>query len=265
MKLNRTDLLKRGVYVNRMTPKSLLDDLLIKLRPQTTEHQLIRVGAEFDGGYLVPNDLEGIAVCYSPGVDVNASFEKQLLDEFNINSHLADASVDGPPDHFTPQSFTKKFLGAVNTPSLITLDAWLNINNEFAHTRDLLLQMDIEGGEYESILACSESALSRFRVMVLEIHGTENWGDPGFFNIVQTFFNKLLTDFYVCHIHPNNCCGLTYLYNLPFPRVFEMTFIRKDRVKHTEPCSIFPHALDRPNLADRPDLILPREWFGPSS
>ena len=72
----------------------------------------IRIGSENDGGYLIPDDLYDIGACYSPGVDVNVSFEKELLISKNINSHLADFSVNAPPDGFTPLSFTK------NKPSI---------------------------------------------------------------------------------------------------------------------------------------------------
>jgi len=46
------------------------------LRPYTTDKELIRLGAEKDGGYLIPNDLAGIEACFSPGVGNEFNFEK---------------------------------------------------------------------------------------------------------------------------------------------------------------------------------------------
>ena len=40
-------------------------DLMI---PTGCSKSLIRVGSKADGGYLVPNHLEGIDACFSPGV-----------------------------------------------------------------------------------------------------------------------------------------------------------------------------------------------------
>jgi hypothetical protein len=81
------------------------------IRPVATNIPLIRIGADEDGGYLIPDDLTGISACYSPGVDQIASFETALL-EHGIPSHLADLSVEGPPPGTAAASFIKKFIGA---------------------------------------------------------------------------------------------------------------------------------------------------------
>ncbi len=44
------------------------------------------MGGENDGGYLVPDDLEGIEYCFSPGVSNIATFE---LDCLNRGSFLS--------------------------------------------------------------------------------------------------------------------------------------------------------------------------------
>ena len=98
-------------------------ELIKELRPVKTKYDLIRIGGNNDGGYLLPNDLSGIATCFSPGVDITASFEKDLLSR-GIWSHLADASVDGAPDGLEVQSFTKKHLGASNEGEYMTLEYW---------------------------------------------------------------------------------------------------------------------------------------------
>ena len=45
---------------------------------QSFQTNLIRVGSKNDGGYLVPDDLKNINACFSPGVDLNVSFETDL-------------------------------------------------------------------------------------------------------------------------------------------------------------------------------------------
>jgi len=258
---NRYELFARGLFLELMTDAAKLRDLISKLCPVATKYELIRIGSENDGGYLLPNDLDGISVCFSPGVDVNSSFEADLLLKKAINSHLADFSVEGPPSGFQPKSFLKKFIGAFDDDQFITLDSWIRGQTEFGSEGDFLLQMDIEGGEYASILATSNEVLSRFRVIALEIHNIESWGDPVFFRIVVDFFNKLLNHFHIVHNHPNNCCGIVNLNGVYLPRVFEMTLFRKDRADFLGFRSDFPHPLDRPNMEDRPDLLLPANWF----
>lgn len=113
MNLNESDFAKNGIYIKKMPSQLKMFNLLNKLRPVKTEFNLIRVGSENDGGYLLPDDLNSIKACFSPGVDTNASFEKDLLQNFQIESHLADLSVDAPPNELKPKSFIKKFLGGV--------------------------------------------------------------------------------------------------------------------------------------------------------
>jgi len=260
MKLNSQDLLRQGVFIGRMTPRINIQRLINNIRPVITEHHLIRLGSEQDGGYLIPDVLDQIGVCYSPGVDVNSSFEIDLLQKYSIGSHLADFSVDSPPKNFLPISFTKKFIGCNINNDTITLEKWLEETGNHSND-DLLLQMDIEGGEYESIIATGGQLLSRFKIIAIEIHNVESWGHPVFFKIVKVFFDKLLHDHYVIHNHPNNCCGLADLGGVIVPRVFELTLIRKDVAT---PCGyqrIFPNALDRPNILNAPDLHLPRNWY----
>ena len=67
-----------------------------KLRPQDCGIDLIRSGSSGDGGYLIPNDLEGLEYCFSPGVSTVADFENHLAD-LHIRSYLADYSVTSPP------------------------------------------------------------------------------------------------------------------------------------------------------------------------
>ena len=186
------------------TNMNSLITLIKKLRPVKTQYELMRVGSNQDGGYLIPDDVEDIVACFSPGVEATSTFEKDLFDSFGINSHLADYSVNGPPEYFTPLSFTKKFLGAYNDNVYITLDDWVKQTSEYESGKDLLLQMDIESSEYATILASSEDVLKRFRTIVMEIHDIDKWSHPAFFYIVNTFFEKLLKNFTVVHLHPNN-------------------------------------------------------------
>ena len=259
--VSQESLLQQGIYVTRMTTPEQLSDLCRKIRPVQTKFELIRIGGTNDGGYLLPDDFENIAVCFSPGVDVNASFELDLQRQKKINSHLADYSVNGPPMGFEPRSFTKKYLGAFDDSVHTTLDTWVRNQDDLSSSADLLLQMDIEGGEYLSLLSASEEILKRFRIIVVEIHFVPSWGDPTFFKVVEAFFEKLLKQFYVVHIHPNNCCGLINLGGFLAPRVFELTLLRKDRSEPKGFCEKFPHRLDRANLVDRDDLILPENWY----
>lgn len=64
------------------------------LIPQSNPFKLIRIGGNRDGGYLIPDDLEGIDACFSPGVSNYKFFEDQMANEYGIKSHMCDFSCD---------------------------------------------------------------------------------------------------------------------------------------------------------------------------
>jgi hypothetical protein len=238
--------------------KEEIQKLIDSLRPVKTKFNMIRVGGDNDGGYLLPNDLVGISTCFSPGVDVTASFEIDLCKR-GIGSHLADASVDAPPKKFSPLSFTKKYLGGCNNDTHMTLAAWMHEQRAFMG--DYILQMDIEGGEYTTLLCTPSDVLRKFRIIVVEIHNVQTWFDPLAWPVVTTFFEKLLEDFRVVHNHPNNNCPFIEADGILMPTVFELTLLRKDRTIALDYCTEFPHPLDQPNVLDKPDRPLPEGWY----
>ena len=229
------------------------------LKPISTQHKLIRVGNLNDGGYLIPNDLNGIKYCFSPGVSNVAGFELQLS-ELGIKSYLADYSVDGPPYLNSNFVFLKKFLGSANTEKNIRLEDWINsvehVDNE------MILQMDIEGAEYEVLLDTPREILKKFRILVIEFHKLNELFKEFSSILIMQIFNKILKYFYVVHIHPNNCCRVHEFKNIKIPELLEFTFIRKDRVSSFEFIHDLPNELDSRNVLDRDDIVLDKIWYG---
>ena len=138
-----------------------------RLRPYTTEHPLVRIGPNFDGGYLLPDDLVDVKSCYSPGVGGSSNFELDLAQR-GIRSYMADASVDGPAASHPLFSFEKKFLGTEDSGDYTTLASW--IKRHTPTDDNLILQMDIEGGEYPVIGTTTEDVLNKFRMINIEFH-----------------------------------------------------------------------------------------------
>jgi hypothetical protein len=101
--------------------KKLISDFLKKIKIIDSGYDLIRIGEDSDGGYLVPDILDQIEYCFSPGVGPTSTFEDNLSN-FNIKSYLADGTVDYSGMH----DFIKKNLNSFNDEKNITLDAWIN-------------------------------------------------------------------------------------------------------------------------------------------
>ena len=168
-----------------------------KVHPSSTNHELIRVGGDQDGGYLIPNDLTGISYCFSPGVSNVSDFELDLASNWQIKCFLADYSVDKPPVTHHLFEFEKKFLGSTQSPIHLTLDDW--VMQKAKNHGDLLLQMDIEGDEYKVLLTASEETLRKFRIIVVEFHGMRRLFYPHQeehrFKKINNFFMKLIKYF----------------------------------------------------------------------
>ena len=256
----RTFLLHRGFLLSPGSNDREIKELLADLAPYKTDKELIRIGGDADGGYLIPNDLQGIQYCFSPGVAEKSTFESDLASR-GISSFLADYSVDEPPIKSDMFHFTKKHLGAVNNDKFMTLQEWIE-SSVSTNAKDFILQMDIEGREYEVILDTPTSVWERFRIVVIEFHDLQDIFSESGIKFIGHCFLKLLSSFRVVHIHPNNTLPMASSRNgLEVPSIMEITFLRRDRVRASQRSELFPHPLDQPNCADAPDMVLPACWY----
>lgn len=251
-----------GAKISKNTPKDNVRQLIKNLHPVKTQFDLIRIGPNRDGGYLVPNDMEGIVACFSPGVGPISEFEKECIEKFGLKVFMADRSVDGP-ELDAPKStysFIKKFIGCVDNEEFITMDRWVDSSLE-DKSSDLILQMDIEGWEYYSLLNMSTNLINRFRIMIIEFHFLEKLWEKTDFELFSTVFNKVLETHFCVHIHPNNYAGVINKYDIQIPKLAEFTFLRKDRGVIEEYQRSFPHKLDFSNVETVVDLTLSENWY----
>lgn len=227
-----------------ITPSSLLR----LLRPRDCVDGLVRVGSEGDGGYLIPNDLEGVDGVFSPGVADTADFERHFADK-GVPCFLIDGSVDGPPFPHPHIEFERIWLGSKTTDTTISMSDWLN--EKAPNADQLVLQMDIENAEYEILKHMSIKTLRRFRIIVIEFHLLSN-------KILKTHqrpdLKKILTKLKKTHVpvhfHPNNCCGQTRIGRWNIPQVAEVSFIRIDRKQHLKTYSLLPSKHDQNNTTN---------------
>ena len=247
----------RGILIDRFVSKQALDSILRLMRPKISGHELVRIGSDHDGGYLVPNALQGISACFSPGVASNCSFELDLAEK-GIKCFLADNSVDSPPEYNKNFVFIKKHLGSFNSSKTITLSDWIHENPTKG---DLILQMDIEGFEYDVISSTSTKDLERFRIIVLELHEFDTvvttLGNIQVMNLLE----KLLQNHSIVHIHANNLGSPRNAYRKKLPRAVELTFLRNDWMLESSFVSKLPHPLDQPNSNEYPEVDIFKNWF----
>jgi hypothetical protein len=204
----------------------------------------------------MPDDLEGVVACISPGVSTETGFDREIA-ERGINVYLADASVSGPSISHERFHFLQKFFDTYSSESTITIDDYCSA---IGGDGDLILQMDIEGAEYRVLTSASDNLLHRFRIMVVEFHDMGHLFSRAGFREMSSVFKRLRRTHEVVHIHPNNVATSLKIGSLEIPQLLEFTFYRKDRDSLEQRTAQFPHPLDCDNVPGNPSLVLPRCW-----
>lgn len=251
-------LLNLDIRIGKKTPIQELTKLLRDLRPVKTNLELIRMGSIKDGGYLIVDDLENIDALISPGVGNKQDFDLDCA-KLGMNVYMADNSVEGPIINHEKFNFIKKHLNTIDDEHNITMETWLH-DIELNHGNDLILQMDIEGGEYDIICNIKTETLNKFRIIIIEFHQLDMlWGN-NYYRRIKKAFDRILKSHYIVHMHPNNCCKAYKCGSIEIPPVMEMTFVRKERAITYGYVEKYPHPLDVDCTADE-TIVLPKCFY----
>lgn len=237
---------------------------------------LVRVGRDNDGGYLVSAaDIARSEVLIAGGMLDDWSFEEDFLSHREVPVTVYDASVGlivlltrclrsvlfeaergflayrlGRPLAYLRffrdrRKHVRKFIGPEPGANFVTLDAILGM----AGSGEAFLKLDIEGGEY-AILNDVLRNQERLSGMVIEFHDC-NARLGQIRDFVGEFSLRLV------HVHANNHVPMPRVPGLP--DVMEMTFSR-NATPGAE--TLLPHPLDMPNFSDREDILLRFEGGG---
>lgn len=232
--------------------------LVDSLKPVGVAGGLKRFGPPGDGGYLMPDDLDGVVACISPGVSTECGFDESLAAR-GIDVIMADASVMAPPHDHERFHFIPKYVDIYSSQRTATLE---ELARSAPVSGDLILQMDIEGAEYRVLAGVSDELLKRFRIILVEFHDIDQLFARFGFEIIRAVFAKLAVHHAVVHIHPNNNSKPVKRGALQVPPAIEFTFYRKDRLEgRSGPTPTFPHALDSACVAASLDYPLPDCWW----
>lgn len=247
----------RGLFVGRRPTEDAVLDTLGLLAPRPVGHGFVRLGSAQDGGYVVPDDLDGITDLVSPGVSDEIGFDLAALDRLgpDARAHLFDASVEGPPVDDPRIRFTRLHLDSRTDEGVTTLaDAVAGVDAP----GDLMLQMDVEGAEYRILQATPSSVLARFRVVLIELHHLQDLCLHSRLHDLRAALLLLHRTHVPCHVHANNAEGAFPVADQWIPRLLETTWLRRDRVRDGVPLtSEARRSLDRDCVPTRPGLALP--------
>jgi len=239
-----------------MTKRFKLDPSLISLAPIVVP-DLIRIGKEYDGGYIISErSMITARGMLSFGVNDDWSFDQQWQTRKPQDKiHAYDGTISPSKMSDDLRESYRRFFGfqAVHFPVNVGLsssqgqssfdDIMIRMNSDH-----VFLKMDIEGGEWHLTDAITRHALS-ITGMVIEFHNTARLR-PLFLETVSRYQEH----FHVTHIHPNTSCSLA---EDNFPTVVELSFINKSLWDGNEVRKeIHLPDLDQANLPNTEDIAL---------
>jgi hypothetical protein len=243
---------------------------------------LTRFGSTGDGGYLLPAGrielIDGVVsfgLCYDwsfeedvaarrPGIpiqvydhtageptlrrNVMAGAAKLLMGKIGFAELAARMRRYGAYGTFFAgqhQHFRERIFNRAELPIDATID---RVFERMAGKNNLLLKMDIEGGEYRVIPQILEYA-DRIDLLAIEFHNTDPYRDVF---VKQT--QAILAHFEVIHIHGNNYSGCAAD---GLPEDVEICFMKRRDVAPAPRRNRLPlSGLDYPCDPTRPDLPL---------
>uniref|UniRef100_A0A6C0KR94 Methyltransferase FkbM domain-containing protein n=1 Tax=viral metagenome TaxID=1070528 RepID=A0A6C0KR94_9ZZZZ len=212
-----------------------------------------RLGENEDGGYII-GLLEGRYDCYiSAGIGGEESFSRDFINIYNMNkfnSYAFDGTIDNYPYQYTENiTFMKKNINCFKDENNADLSFLTNKYN------NIFLKMDIEGGEFPWLLNIGLDKLSKFKQIVIEIHGlTDDSWDTNYNEKIKCL-EKLSITHYLIHAHGNNYAKVIN----GTPSVIELTYVNKNYFKQEPKLNSqnFPiKDLDFPNNPSADDIKL---------
>ena len=215
-----------------------------------------RVGGPNDGGYVMLDDLDGIGVCYSLGVGPDVSWDVEMAERGAIVFQY-DHTVELPP--VVHPNFRHFKIGITHdetlAPDMKRLDTLLR-DNGHAGRDDMVLKVDIEGHEWDSLEVLDSSVFAGFQQIVAEFHGMRLLEIESFRRRAHRLFSTIRRTHEVIHVHANNFAGMCIARGIPIADCIELTFVNRKFHSFTPCRECFPGNLDRPNDPNQVDLML---------
>lgn len=213
-------------------------------------YKKIRVGRNFDGGYILLNDLKNIKFGYSFGISRELSFDKELADK-NIDVFMYDHTIDKLFLNNSRFHWKKIGLTGRNTTkkNMKTLSELIEENGH-SNENNMILKMDIESYEWDVLQNLPIKNLLQFKYIVGEFHFFSS-GKINYYKILK----KLQETHQIFHIHCNNCEGIIELDGSLICSALEISFVQKEGYNFIEDKNIYPiKGLDYNNCQKRKDI-----------
>jgi len=195
----------------------------------------VLIGPKTDGSYVMLNNFENIKLAYSIGISNSIEFDK-VLAEKGIDVYMYDHTINRLP--FKSGKFHWKKIGiggnSQRSKNIQTLQDMLKENGHL-HEKNMILKMDVEGAEWNTLNDVGEEVLSQFKYIILEYH---------FYNIPINLLYKVLKKIYKTHqIFYTHCNPFSPIINFGNNRIcgcIEVSYIIRKGYNFIRDQSIYP-------------------------
>ena len=192
-------------------------------------------GDNLDGTYILHDDLENIKIAYSLGIDSRIQFDKALADK-GIDVYMYDHTINKLP--FENEKFHWKKIGIGGnknrTYNIQTLQEMLKENGH-VNEKNMILKIDVEGAEWDSLADTPEDVLLQFKYITIEYHFFEIF-HPYFYDVIKKVHKTHQVFFVQCH-PPSP--AITYENNI-ICECLEVSYIIREGNKFSTDKSIYP-------------------------
>lgn len=241
--------------IRRKYDRSLRAKLYHEIKPVSIENcNFKRFGGVADGGYLLcENLLNEIQSVYSYGIAGEDDWGCEITTKYNLPIHQYDCFDKRKPNCNQKENFHFNEECVSHKERLVEERIYNTFQNQIQKNSDtnkkLLVKMDIEGDEWESLAATSDEILQNIDQLAIEFHNVNT--NP----LAELLLMKRLKKFfYIVNIHFNNYSCQYDFYPLP-SSVFQALLVNKRLgviQTETKP-ETYLNPLDKPDNPNIPD------------
>jgi hypothetical protein len=238
-----------GDFVHEARGLRLREAILAELQPVALKNcTLKRFGSANDGGYLMcENLIESIDAAYSYGVGSNDDWGCEVSRRYHVPVHQYDCfdparpTCDGGTFVFHNECIGDR---TVASRFFDTLENQIRKNGDAPESgQRVIIKMDIEGAEWDALLATPDELLASIPQISMEMHG---YDDPKIVEVLR----KLRRHFYLVNLHFNNWSCTTKAAPLP-AWAYQTHWVNK-RIGVLDPTAPVPAPMSPLNAPDSP-------------
>ncbi len=222
---------------------------------KTRGYELIRLGRDNDGGYIMLNDFgNDDKIAYSFGISSDVSWDKDMASR-DYEVFMYDHTIEGLPESNSHFHWFKLgiFDGSTNDDRLKTLE-YLIEQNHHQGKQDMILKMDVEGAEWGFLESVKTETLNRFSQILFEFHGINK---PNLCRRITSALRKLNQTHKLIHLHGMNAGYYISNGGKVFCNQIEVLYVRRDKYSFIEDYDVeLPINIDMPASKWSEDVVL---------